>query len=390
MDRNGFSLIDPNKTHVLLNPVLPRELQDAIHAKVDHLHTEQPMLWILSSGTTSTKANSYKLIGLSRNSFLASAQSVNLHLNVTTADRWLNVLPLFHVGGLGILYRAFASGTDCINQWNPNFKWNPQSYVRDCHQHHITLSSLVPTQIHDLVSTGLSAPPSLRAIVVGGAKLDWALYLKARALGWPLLPSYGMTEASSQVATASMESLANITPSEMPPLHVLPHLNDDGRLSIAGTSLLEGYYSIVEGDFEPWMDPKDASGWFTTQDCAELRGSQLKILGRTDEVIKIRGENVNLSGLREQLANVLQKNQWNIECTIAAIPHPRLGWQLALVSPAPEKELRLLGQELNKTLLGFERIEVFYPLTPLPRTELGKIQQQRLVESLLKKQAQSF
>ena len=64
-------------------------------------------------------------------------------------------------------------------------------------------SSLVPAQVLDLVRAGLRPPPVLRAIVVGGGAISAELYRDARALGWPVLPSYGMTECCSQIATAT-------------------------------------------------------------------------------------------------------------------------------------------------------------------------------------------
>ncbi len=80
-------------------------------------------------------------------------------------------------------------------------------FAEEMNEGAVTLTSLVPTQVHDLVQCALACPPSLRAVVVGGAELDPVLGERARELGWPVLQSYGMTEAASQVATASLASL---------------------------------------------------------------------------------------------------------------------------------------------------------------------------------------
>ena len=69
----------------------------------------------------------------------------------------------------------------------------------------VTHTSLVPTQVHDLVKADLRAPETLKAIVVGGGHLDAATGRLARTLGWPVLASYGMTEAASQIATQTLE-----------------------------------------------------------------------------------------------------------------------------------------------------------------------------------------
>ena len=107
-----------------------------------------------------------------------------------------------------------------------------------------TLSALVPAQIHDLVEAELHAPESLRAIVIGGGALSPTLYARARALGWPLLPSYGLSELCSQAATAPLSSLDEVL-SDMPAPELLSHveakLGDDDRLCLKSPALFSGY-----------------------------------------------------------------------------------------------------------------------------------------------------
>lgn len=86
----------------------------------------KPLVWLLSSGTSATDTHSFKLMALSHQALLASASAVNEHLEVTSNDRWLNVLPMFHVGGLSILYRAQAANVEVMNGWTPHFKWSTE------------------------------------------------------------------------------------------------------------------------------------------------------------------------------------------------------------------------------------------------------------------------
>ena len=58
-----------------------------------------------------------------------------------------------------------------------------------------------------MVKGGWTAPVDLRAVVVGGGRLEETAGRAARELGWPVLASYGLTEAGSQVATQSPELL---------------------------------------------------------------------------------------------------------------------------------------------------------------------------------------
>ena len=164
MANSWRDVIEINQSQIHLNPTLPSELQQyLIELSQSHaLLSSKPLVWILSSGTSSLNQNSYKLIGLSHDAFLASAQAVNDHLAVTTADVWLNILPLFHVGGLRILYRSYSSNIACHNLWAPHYKWNPHAFTDALKTTNSTLTSLVPTQVYDLVSANLSAPSPLR------------------------------------------------------------------------------------------------------------------------------------------------------------------------------------------------------------------------------------
>jgi O-succinylbenzoic acid--CoA ligase len=384
MGKSWRDLIKINDTSAPLNPTLSAELQALAHHLITAHPNPHPMMWILSSGTSSTHQNSFKFMGLTQEALLASAKAVNLHLNATSDDRWLNVLPLFHVGGLGILYRAYVSESECFNIWDDTFKWNPHHYRELCQSHNITLSSLVPTQIYDLVQAQLVAPASLRAIVVGGARLNEELYQKARHLGWPLLPSFGMTEAGSQVATASLASLGSTNYPELQLLsHISARTNEHHQLSLRGSSLFEGFYAIQDGVPSPWCNPKDAEGWYLTQDCAHLNDGHLQILARVDDVIKIRGENVNLSVLRNRLEQLQPIAPGKIDCTIVAIPESRLGHQLVIVGNAPLETLQALQNRFNQQSLPFERIEQSLGPIELPRTALGKIQNQKLIARIL-------
>jgi O-succinylbenzoic acid--CoA ligase len=338
------------------------------------------MLWILSSGTTADHQNSFKLIGLTQRALLASAGGVNAFLQVTREDRWLNVLPLFHVGGLGVLYRSYLAGIFCLNLWTPEYRWQPADFARLCTEQKITLTSLVPTQLFDLLRAQVPVPPSLRGIVIGGAQLSPSLYAQARRQGWPLLPSFGMTEAASQIATAALASLQGPASADgplAPPLTVLPHIevrtDSQQRLSVRGASLMEGHYPVAEGVAQNWIPARDPDGWWSSNDLADLNNGYLWPLGRLDDVVKIRGENVNLASLRQTLLKLAEELGLDDQCLLLAIPQDRLGHQLVLVGEASAPVLRTLADRFNARVLPFEKVETIFDSQTLPRNELGKV-----------------
>ena len=312
-------------------------------------------LWLASSGT----GGRLKLIALSRGAFEASARAVNGHLSAGANDVWINPLPLFHVGGLGIVVRAALAG--CA--WAEFAGWDPVLFVRRASEVGATLSSLVPAQVHDLVRAGCSAPSALRAVIVGGGALDETLRAEAQSLGWPLLPSYGMTEACSQVATAA---LGASDCSRLPLLsHVQARTDDAGVLELRGPSLLTGWM-IFDTDGRPrWEDPK-RDGWLRTADRAELHGRELRVLGRLDDLLKIRGELVDIAALER----ALQARVRSGTVCLRARKDARNGFALDVVAenPAAADEARA-ALDVFPPFARPEAVEV----GPIARTALGKI-----------------
>jgi o-succinylbenzoate---CoA ligase len=271
---------------LLLNPRMPgtaRILAAEFPDLPDHL-------WLATSGT----GGKLKLVALSHAALEASARAVNTHLAATSSDLWINALPLFHVGGLGILVRAALAGA----RWERLAGWDAADFVRQASAHRATLSALVPAQVHDLVSAGLRAPASLRAVVVGGGPLDHSLQTSAESFGWPLLPSYGLTEACSQVATARPGTAPTVW---LPLIGEFEARTDDREvLHLSGPSLLTGWMVFQPDGTAQWEDPK-TNGWLATADRIELRGRELRVLGRADDLVKIRGELIDLAALERAL-----------------------------------------------------------------------------------------
>ena len=325
-----------DESQVLLNPRMPEEEQRRLESLVVELPGH---VWLATSGTT----GSLKLTALSKRALLASAAAVNRHLQSDANDVWLCVLPAFHVGGLGIYARAFLSGARVVTDG-----WDG-----------VTLASLVPAQVSDLVRDSMAPPPSLRAVVVGGGALSEELYRTGRALGWPLLPSYGMTECCSQVATATLDS-----PEPVLLDHVEARIESDGRLALRSESLLTGY--ATEAGF---VDPK-VDGWFVTEDVAALDGRMLRVEGRRGEFVKIGGESVDLSRLDRILAELTS------DAAVFPIPDERLGYVIALAVASGDADA--IAAAFNARVFPFERARRVVRVDAIPRTPLGKLQRARL------------
>ena len=235
-----------------------------------------------------------KIALLSKEAFLISAEAVNKHLQCESHGLWLIPLSLFHVAGLSVLVRAFCGGYSLKKSEG---KWEGESFVKDLNLQKASYTSLVPAQVYDLVARKLASPKNLELALVGGGNLHPALYKEARGLGWPLLPTYGMTETCSQIATAERTSLRG---KKFPFLKILSHIKireRKGILEVKSPSLLTGYFDISKKEF---YDPKTSKGWFSTQDRGSLKNG-LALKGRVDEQVKVSGRLVSLKKLSERL-----------------------------------------------------------------------------------------
>lgn len=333
-------------SHVLLNPRMPDRERTALESYVIPLPGH---IWLATSGTT----GALKMTALSKDAMLASAAAVNRRLESTAGDVWCCVLPTFHVGGLGIYARAHLSGAKVVAM-----PWGADEFAK---KKGITLASLVPAQVSDLVSAGLRAPASLRAIVVGGGALSSELYEGARRLGWPVLPSYGMTETCSQVATAEPGS-----PALMMLDHAVAGVEADGRLRFQGSSLLTGY-----GTAEGFIDPRQ-DGWFVTNDIGEVHERALRVIGRSGEFVKIGGELVALARLDRIAESVA-----GAKAAVVAMPDARLGHVIWL-AVEPGIDEAAVAREYDERVLPFERVRQVVRVARLPRTELGKLKRNEL------------
>jgi O-succinylbenzoic acid--CoA ligase len=308
-----------------------------------------------------------KWVSLSKSAFLISAQAVNAHFEVHAGDRWLVALPLHHVGGFSIVARAHLSGSQWVQQTG---RWSAQTFVDQCENESITLASLVPTQVHDLVVGRFRSPTHLRAVIVGGGGMSETLAKSAQALGWPVFQSYGMTEAASQIATQAMKSAWKDG------LQILPHwqvnTDSEGHLLLSGPALAEGYLSKDTKGNWTWSEIGPV---LKTRDLVQLSQHEdrrfLHFIGRESGVIKLLGELVHLAPLQARLDQIVLEAGSPDRPIVAALPDARREMKLVMVADSDQAETWL--KAFNAGVSSLYQISEIRRLPAIPRTELGKV-----------------
>ncbi len=214
----------------------------------------------------------------------ASAQ----RLRNDAGDRWLLALPLLHIGGLSILWRSAAAGGCVVVQ--PRF--DPADAAVRLRSGGVSIASLVPTMLRRILDVDAGPYRSVRAVLLGGAAAPQSLVERGLDAGLPILTTYGMTEACSQVATVlpgrERDSLGTVGE----PLEGMVVTIADGRVVVDGPAVSPGYHG------EP---PR--RGPLVTNDLGFFDDAgRLVVTGRADDVIITGGVNVHPAAVEAVLA----------------------------------------------------------------------------------------
>ena len=321
---------------------------------------------------TSGSSGNPKWVALTKRALLVSAAAVNRHLQVTRESCWGLALPLNHVGGFGIAVRAYEAGCRLEHR---DIRWEPCLFRDWLADKGVSHTSLVPTQVYDLVKNRLTAPATLLAVVVGGGYLDLATGQAARDLGWPVLASYGMSEAASQIATQGLDLLD--APYGPAPISLLPiwqaEATHDGLLRISGPALFSGY--VRSGAFEPRIP-----AWHETSDRVVLGDRMLTPVGRADTLVKVLGELVDPESIERELSSLSHGQLLPGTFAVIAILDPRAGNALVPVfessvdSEIIDSVLALYG----KDAAGFRKLGRPVMMSNFPRSSMGKLRRAEL------------
>ena len=331
---------------------------------------------------TSGSSGAPKWIALTKDALQLSAAAVNAHLGVDEDSVWGLALPWHHVGGFGVLARAHEAACRCETF---GLRWSPECFRKFLIDSEVTHCSLVPTQVHDLVAAGIAAPPELRAVVVGGGRLTEISGRAARALGWPVLASYGMTEAGSQIATQGMDALGLLYQPD--PIPVLPHwrvrTTDEGRLEIAGPALFAGMLENRDGR---WIYQPRTEEWHATNDRVLVSADGLTPLGRMDAVVKVLGELVDPERVGEELLERAGHRLLAGSCAVIAIPDERAGHRLVPVfdKTVGRETATVALDAYNADAPGFRRLGSSVWVENLPRSPLGKLLRKELTDQVVR------
>jgi o-succinylbenzoate---CoA ligase len=320
---------------------------------------EHPLAIVATSGSSGVP----KGVVLSRRAVAAACEASAAHLGWRGGDRWLLCMPPAHVGGLSIPLRTLAGrrATVC----GPPGSFEPQAVMRVVEEGAVTLMSLVPTMLARLLSTGWAPPPSLRAVLLGGAGAPASLLHLARERGVPVLATYGMTETCAQVTTQIPGAPPSPLEGAGPPLPGVQVRVVDGEIQVQASSLFSGYASQADAP------PLTHDGFLRTGDAGFLDADgRLHVSGRLDDRIITGGENVDPLEVEQ---SVLALGGLRAAC-VFGVPDATWG-QVVAAALVPEEgtDRAALEGRMAVELAPHRRPRRLFWVDDLPTTVSGKV-----------------
>lgn len=314
--------------------------QRAEPADIPH---ERPATIIFTSGSSGAPKAALHRFG----NHYYSALGSNANIALRPGDRWLHSLPLYHVGGLSILFRCLLAGATVA------LPLPGTSLGESIASFGATHVSLVSTQLSRLLRESVDLG-GLEAVLMGGGPVSPSLVDEALARGLPLYTSYGLTEMASQVTTtppdASIEELRTAG-------RALPNrevsISEIGEIIVRGETLFAGY---VEG--EELDRPLDQEGWFHTGDLGELdEEGYLRVGGRIDNLFISGGENIQPEEIEAALCRLEEID----DAVVVPVPDEEFGARPVAFVRTNDGEQRDLARELEPVLPQFKIPISFHP-----------------------------
>ena len=335
---------------------------------------------IFTSGTTGHPKGAMLTFG----NHLWSATASAFKLGTEPADRWLLCMPLYHVGGIAIVFRCCLYGTTVVLQQG----FDPGAVAHALDTQGVTLVSLVPTMLHRLLELhpdSLTAS-KLRCILLGGAATSPSLLEQCLALGLPVAPTYGLTEAASQVATAAPAETASGPGSVGQPLmfSTVQIVDDEGQplppeeigeIVVCGPTVMEGYYNQPEATQKTLRQ-----GQLHTGDMGYLDAEgSLWVVQRRADLIVSGGENV----YPVEVERVLVQYPGVADACVVGLDDAEWGQQVAaavVINNGAIITEKALSNFCRERLAGYKQPRLIRFIDALPRIASGKVQRDKVKE----------
>jgi O-succinylbenzoic acid--CoA ligase len=319
-------------------------------------------------------------------SWTVSETSSSFAARYAVNECWLACMPLFHIGGLAILFRSVINGISVLL----HEKFDAQAVNKAIKEEGVTIISVVALMLQRMLAAlddeqnHACYPATLRCVLLGGGPAPLPLLEDCVARGIPVSQSYGLTEACSQVTTlAPADALRKIGSAGRPLIQVhLRIVNEQGQnaqtgepgvIYVKGPTITRGY------DHHPEATARAIhEGWLSTGDIGYLdEEGYLYVLDRRNDLIISGGENIYPA----ELEAVLLSHPDVVEAGVCG--QPDTDWSqvpIAFVHLRPDSPVTadVLQTFLGSRLARYKQPRAIHIVEALPRNSAGKLLRREL------------
>jgi fatty-acyl-CoA synthase len=315
-----------------------------------------------------------------------------VHIHLTTADRFLWVVPMFHANGWTFVWNVTAVGATHICLPRADARHILETIIEEG----VTIFAAAPTVLIALANLPEElrrrAPRGVRVITAGAPPAAATIERLEGELGWTILHVYGLTEVSPVVticeilpeqaglsledravfkARQGVEYLANAQVRVVDDQgREVPHDGTTlGEIVIRGNAVMTGYYNDPEATAGAIRD-----GWFHSGDAAVVHpDGYIQIRDRWKDVIISGGENISSI----EVEALLLQHPAVQEAAVVGVPDPYWGESpvaCVVFRPGSQATAAELRDFCREHLAHFKVPKQFHPVAELPKTATGKIQ----------------
>ena len=339
-----------------------------------------------TSGTTSRP----KIVPLAQSNLCASANHIRNTLRLTGTDCGLNIMPLFHIHGLiaGILAPLSAgSQIFCTPGFNALkfFAWMDEAKP--------TWYTAVPTMHQTILARApknkdIIARHPLRFLRSSSSSIPPQVIRELEEVfGAPLIESYGMTEATHQMASnplpPAVRKPGTVGVAAGPEIAIMDESGellargDTGEIVIRGPNVTAGYESNPKANAEAFTN-----GWFRTGDQGVMDAEgYISITGRLKEIINRGGEKIS----PREVDEILMDHPAVAQVVCFGMPHPKLGEEVAAAVVLREGQTaseRDLQDFVSQRAADFKVPKRILLMDEIPKGATGKLQRIGLAQKL--------
>ena len=335
---------------------------------------------IYTSGTTGRPKGAQVTYG----NFFYNAVGMGQAIDLTSRDVNLNVLPTFHIGGLGLFAcPTFHAGGTVILQRT----FDIAQLLQLIERWQVTVILLVPAmylmlaQHPQLEQADLS---SIRHWTSGGSALPPPLLREFAAKGIVIQQGFGMTETGPTVFLIDKENAVRKAGSVgKPVLHTDVSIMDRqrnqlgpgeiGELCIRGGTVITGYWNQPQATTESIID-----GWLHSGDAAMFdEDGYYFIVDRWKDMYISGGENVYPA----EVEKVILEHSAIKEVCVFGVPDPKFGEGIKAVCSLHHGH-NLIKEDLIKFcgehIAGYKKPRYVEFINELPKTDDGTIDRNKI------------